>query len=431
MKEINNNYVAAIDIGTTKIVAIIGKKNEHNKLEIVGFSSTKSTGVRRGVVINIEETINAIKSVITAVEIQTNIKVKEVFVGIAGQHIRSIQNGGRINRNNDEAITEKDIKKLFDDMFLLPVEPDEEIIHVLSQSYVIDGEYTEKSPLGMSGRKLEGNFHIVIGKIASANNIKKCIKRADIDVSGLILEPLASSAAVLTNEEREVGVALVDIGGGTTDIAIFHDNVIRHTAVIPFGGNVITNDIKMEFAITEDVAEKLKVELGSVLFDSAEQDQNIVIAGVNGRPAKHVSLSALSGVIRARMDEIIGAILFEIESSNCFNKLGAGIVITGGGSLLNYLPQLISFKSGLDVKIGYPNEHLAGNNAEKINHPMYATSAGLLLKGFEEFEKQKIVESANKVKEEIKEPEIKAPIKKEKKSIGSIFLNFFDDKNIK
>jgi cell division protein FtsA len=430
MKEINNNYVAAIDIGTTKIVAIIGKKNEHNKLEIVGFSSTKSTGVRRGVVINIEETINAIKRVISAVEIETNIKIKEVFVGIAGQHIRSIQNGGIINRNNDEAITEKDLKKLFDDMFLLPVEPDEEIIHVLPQSYLIDREYSEKSPLGMSGRKLEGNFHIVIGKTASANNIKKCIKRADIEVSGLILEPLASSAAVLTKEEKEVGVALVDIGGGTTDIAVFYDNVIRHTAVIPFGGNVITNDIKMEFAITEDIAEKLKTEYGTVFYDEPEQKQIITVPGVNGRPAKEISFAALSGVIQARMEEIIGAILFEIEASNCFNKLGAGIVITGGGSLLNSLPQLISFKSGLIVKIGLPNEHLSGKTEEKINHPMYATTVGLLLEGFDELQKQKIAKSANEPKPEIKQDPIQEP-KPEKKSFGSILLNFFDDKKIK
>lgn len=430
------NYVAAIDIGTTKIVAIVGYKNEHKKLEIVGYSSTPSKGVRRGVVLNIQETINAIQTVVRDIEDKTNIKIEEVFVGIAGQHIKSMQNNGHINREAfDEGISHEEIQKLIDDMYRFPVDSDEEILHVLPQSYIIDGEYSEKNPIGICGKRLEANFHIVIGKIASANNIKKCVNRADINVNSLILEPLASSQAVLTDEEREAGVALVDIGGGTTDVAVFYDNVIRHTAVIPFGGNVITNDIKTEFTVINDQAEKLKKDFGSTLAELAPKNQIVTVPGINGRPAREISFNSLAHVIQARMEEIIGAIAFEIESSGYMNKLGAGIVITGGGSLLKHLPQLISFKTGLDVKIGYPNEHLAGNTDETINHPMYATSIGLLLEGYELLEKQNKLSTGNSVKKNTAEEkeEIKIEDKKKKPIFDHLLKkvgNFFEDKEI-
>ncbi|OFY19976.1 MAG: cell division protein FtsA [Bacteroidetes bacterium GWF2_33_38] len=431
------NYVAAIDIGTTKIVAIVGQKNEFKKLEIVGYSSTPSKGVRRGVVLNIQDTINEIQTVIRDVEEKTNIKIDEVFVGIAGQHIKSIQNHGYLNRDStDDGISQNDIQKLIDDMYRIPVDSDEEILHVIPQSYIIDGEYSEKNPIGICGKRLEANFHIVIGKIASANNIKKCVNRVDIAVNSLILEPLASSQAVLTNEEKEAGVALIDIGGGTTDIAVFYDNVIRHTAVIPVGGNAITNDIKTEFAVINEQAEKLKKDYGSTLAELAPKNQIVTVPGINGRPSREISFNSLSHVIQARMEEIIGVISFELESSGYMNKLGAGIVITGGGSLLKHLPQLISFKTGLDVKIGYPNEHLAGNTDEKLNHPMFATSIGLLLEGYEILDKQNKIETGNKVKEAktIEKPEEVKEEKKKKKpifdNIMQKFGNFFEDEKI-
>jgi cell division protein FtsA len=240
-----DHLVAAIDIGTTKIVALVGRINDNNRLEVLAMSKTVSKGVKRGVVLNIEETVNAIETTVAEAQRISGIKFKDVFVGIAGQHIKSIRTRGYINRDSyEDEITRDDISKLVADMYKIPVEIGEEIIHVLPQNYIVDSETGVKNPIGMSGKRLEANFHIVIGQIASAKNIEKCINRVDLNVKQLILEPLASSEAVLTEDEKEAGVVLVDIGGGTTDVAVYYDDIIRHTAVIPFGGNVITRDIK-------------------------------------------------------------------------------------------------------------------------------------------------------------------------------------------
>jgi len=380
--------LAAVDIGTTKIVSVVGRMNEKNKLEILGLSKTVSKGVKRGVVLNIEETVNAIRSTVTEVQEQASVVLKDVFVGIAGQHIKSIRNRGYINRETYEnEITKEDIQALIDDMYKIPIDAGEEIIHVLPQNFIVDNESGIKNPVGMSGKRLEGNFYIVIGRIASANNIERCINRAGLNVQDLILEPLASSEAVLTEDEKEAGVALVDIGGGTTDIAVFYDNIIRHTAVIPFGGNVVTNDIKEGCSILGRQAELLKIQFGSALGDLANEDKVVTIPGISGREPKEISFKSLAYIIQSRMEEILDAVLFEIESSGVMEKLSAGIVITGGGALLKHLPQLVKFRSGLDVRIGYPNEHLAADCLEDVNQPMYATSIGLLLKGIEYLEK--------------------------------------------
>jgi len=233
----------------------------------------------------------------------------------------------------------------------------------------------------MFGKRLEANFHIVIGEIASARNIERCVDRVGIKVKQLILEPLASSEAVLSEDEKEAGVALIDIGGGTTDIAVFHDDIIRHTAVIPFGGNVISKDIMEGCSILSKYAEQLKIQFGSALGDLAQDDKVVTVPGINGREPKEISFKSLAYIIQSRMEEIIDAALFEIENSGCMEKLSAGIVITGGGSLLRHLPQLVKFRSGMDVRIGYPNERLGEDNTNEINHPMYSTSVGLLLKG--------------------------------------------------
>lgn len=380
--------IAAVDIGTTKIVSVVGRMNEKNKLEILGLSKTVSKGVKRGVVLNIEETVNAIRTTVTDVQEQASVVLKDVFVGIAGQHIKSIRNRGYINRDTFEnEITKEDIQVLIDDMYKIPIDAGEEIIHVLPQNFIVDNESGIKNPVGMSGKRLEGNFYIVIGRIASANNIERCINRAGLNVQDLILEPLASSEAVLTEDEKEAGVALVDIGGGTTDIAVFYDNIIRHTAVIPFGGNVVTNDIKEGCSILGRQAELLKIQFGSALGDLANEDKVVTIPGISGREPKEISFKSLAYIIQSRMEEILDAVLFEIESSGVMEKLSAGIVITGGGALLKHLPQLVKFRSGLDVRIGYPNEHLAADCLEDVNQPMYATSIGLLLKGIEYLEK--------------------------------------------
>jgi len=394
----NEEIIAAIDIGTTKIVSLVGRKNEHGKLEILSLSKAPSKGVKRGVVQNIEETVNAIRSTIEEVQSKSGIIFSEVFVGIAGQHIKSIRNRGYINRNSDEGeITKGDIRQLIADMRNIPIEVGEEIIHVLPQNFIVDHETGVKNPVGMSGRRLEGNFHIVIGKVASARNIEKCVNRVGLQINELILEPLASSEAVLTDDEKEAGVVLVDIGGGTTDVAVYYDNVIRHTAVIPFGGNVVTHDIKEGCSILNRQAESLKVQYGSALGDIAPADKVVTIPGISGREPKEISFKNLAYIIQSRMEEIIDAVSFEIQNSGFLDKMAAGIVLTGGGALLKHLPQLVKFKTGMDVRIGLPNLHLAGEVDEEINQPMYSTSIGLVLKGFEYSSPD---ENINKVKSE-------------------------------
>jgi cell division protein FtsA len=379
-----DQFIAAIDIGTTKIVAIIGRKNANRKIEILGMSKTASKGVKRGVVLNIEETVHAIQTTVEEVQKKTGLTLDEVFVGIAGQHIKSIRNRGYINRvSYEDEITRNDIQKLIDDMYNIPIEAGEEIIHVLPQNFIVDNETGVKNPVGMSGKRLEANFHIVIGQIASANNIEKCINRVGLKVNEMILEPLASSEAILTEDEKEAGIALVDIGGGTTDIAIFYDDVIRHTAVIPFGGNVVTRDIKEGCSILGRQAEQLKIQFGSALGDLAQEDKVVTIPGISGREPKEISFKSLAYIIQSRMEEIIDAVLFEIENSGVADKLSAGVVITGGGALLRHLPQLVKFKTGYDVRVGYPNEHLAAESIEEINQPQYSTSVGLIIKGYE------------------------------------------------
>jgi cell division protein FtsA len=379
-----NNILAAIDIGTTKIVTIIGYINENGRLDVIGMAKSPSKGVRRGLVLNIDEAVSAIQTTVDEVQKQVGFQIKQAFVGIAGQHIKSIRNRGYINRDSyDTEITLADTERLLADMYKIPIELGEEIIHVLPQNYIVDSETGVKNPVGMFGKRLEANFHIVIGDIASARNIERCVDRVGIKVRQMILEPLASSAAVLSDEEKEAGVALIDIGGGTTDIAVFHDEIIRHTAVIPFGGNVITKDIMEGCAILSKYAEQLKVQFGSALGDLAQDDKVVTVPGINGREPKEISFKSLAYIIQSRMEEIIDSALFELENSGCMDKLSAGIVLTGGGSLMRNLPQLVKFRSGMDVRIGYPNEKLGNDATGEVNDPMYSTSVGLLLNGYD------------------------------------------------
>lgn len=397
-----NQTVAAIDIGTTKIVSIIGRKNENGKLEVLSMRKAPSKGVKRGVVQNIEETVNAIKSTIEDIKEDSGLGFSEVFVGIAGQHIKSIRNRGYINRESDETeITRDDIQRLIKDMQRIPIDVGEEIIHVLPQSFIVDHETGVKNPVGMSGRRLEGNFHIVIGRVASARNIEKCVNRVGLSINELILEPLASSEAVLTDDEKEAGVTLVDIGGGTTDVAVYYDNIIRHTAVIPFGGNVVTNDIKEGCAILNRQAESLKTQFGSALGDIAPDDKVVTIPGISGREPKEISFKNLAYIIQSRMEEIIDAVTFEIQNSGYYDKLAAGIVLTGGGALLKHLPQLVKFRTGMDVRVGLPNLHLTGEVDDDINQPMFSTSIGLVLKGFEYLKNNKPVTEENLIEKEV------------------------------
>ncbi len=383
-------YLAAIDIGTTKIVAIVGKKNENGKIEILGLSKALSKGVKRGVVLNIEETVNAIQTTVEDVQKRTGIMFSEVFVGIAGQHIKSMKNRGYITRDNyEDEIKKEEVFRLIEDMHKIHIDIGEEIIHVIPQNFIVDNETGVKSPIGMCGRRLEANFHIVIGQVAAAKNIEKCVRKASLEVRDMILEPLASADAVLTEDEKEAGVVLVDIGGGTTDVAVYFDNIIRHTAVIPLGGNVITKDIKEGCAILQRYAEQLKIQYGSALGDIAPEDKVVSIPGISGRDPKEISFRSLAYIIQSRMEEIIDFVNFEIQNSGYSDKLAAGVVITGGGAMLRHLPQLMKFKTAMDVRIGLPNEHLAGSSKAEINQPMYATAVGLIMKGFEYLEMYK------------------------------------------
>jgi len=374
--------ISAIDIGTTKIVAIICRKNDQGKFDVLGMGQAPSSGVKRGVVINIEDTVTAIAAAKNAAEEKAGVRMHEVYVGIAGQHIKSMKNRNRKYIEGEE-ITLADVNYLTEQMKKTPVDPGEEILHVIPQSYIVDKEEDVSRPVGISGQVLEANFHLVIGKIASAKNILKCIDRTELKVKKLILEPLASSAAVLTADELEAGVALIDIGGGTTDVAVFHNNVVGHTAVIPFGGNVITNDIKEGCSILYRHAEALKTQFGSAMGDTAPEEKVVAIPGISGRKAREISFKNLAYIIQSRIEEILDAVIFEIENSGYQDKLSAGLVITGGGSLLRDLPQLVKFKTGYDVRIGYPNKLLVPEIDEHINQPIYATSIGLAIKGVE------------------------------------------------
>ncbi len=372
-----------LDIGTTKIVAMIGKKNEYGKLEILGVGKSKSLGVHRGVVNNITQTIQSIQQAILEAENNSGYKINDVVVGIAGQHIRSIQHSDYISRKNpEEVIGDYDIEQLTCQVQNLSMLPGEEIIHALPQEFKIDGQSEILEPVGMYGARVESSFHIVVGQAASIRNLGRCVKNAGLELTGLTLEPLASSDAVLSEEEKEAGVALIDIGGGTTDLAVFKNGVIRHTAVIPFGGNVITEDIKEGCSIIEKQAELLKTRFGSAWPGENKDNEIVSIPGLRGREPKEISLKNLSKIIHARVVEIIEQVYAEIKlygHDESKKKLIAGIVLTGGGSQLQHIKQLVEYITGMDTRIGYPNEHLAGNSSEELSSPLYATSVGLVM----------------------------------------------------
>ena len=395
MKE--NMISIGLDIGTTKIVAMIGQTNEYNKMKILGVGKSISLGVHRGVVNNITQTIQSIQQAVSEAEELSGIKVEGVTVGIAGQHIRSLQHSDYITRNNSEqVIDETDIEKLINQVHKLVMLPGEEIIHVLPQEFKVDGQAEIKEPIGMYGGRLEANFHVVVGQVSSIRNIGRCIKSAGLDLDGITLEPLASANAVLSQEEKEAGVALIDIGGGTTDLAIFKDGIIRHTAVIPFGGNVITEDIKEGCSIIEKQAELLKVKFGSAWPGENKENEIVSIPGLRGRDPKEISLKNLSKIIHARTVEIIEQVYLEIKNyghEEQKKKLIAGIVLTGGGSQLKHLKQLVEYVTGMDTRVGYPNEHLAGDTDKNVTSPLYATAVGLVMDGLSKIEKNTVENS--------------------------------------
>ena len=398
-----SEIIVGLDIGSTKIACIVGRKNEYGKVEILGIGRADSLGVNRGIVANIQHTVDSINAAVKEAEQKSGVAIEIVNVGIAGQHIRSIQHRGNIMRNTiDEEISQNDVNTLVKNMHKLVLPPGEEIIHVIPQDFIIDNEQGISEPIGMSGICLEANFHIITGDVGAAKNIDKCVSKAGLEMSSMILEPLASAASVLSTEEKEAGVALVDIGGGTTDIAIFQNNIIRHTAVIPLGGNVITDDIKEGCSIIRTQAEALKVNFGSALASENKEEEIVSIPGLKGREPKEISLKNLSSIIQARMDEIIEHVHYEIKSSGFEKKLIAGMVLTGGGSQLKHVAQLAEFNTGLDTRIGYPNEHLAKVPSGDVGSPMFATGVGLVILGFDyyELQKKRAANSSQSVKKE-------------------------------
>jgi cell division protein FtsA len=386
----NQDIVAGLDIGTTKIACIIGRKNEQGKIEILGMGKAKSDGISRGVVANIQKTVESIKAAVREAGDNAGMDIDTVNVGIAGQHIRSMQHRGmKMRESLEEEITQLDIDALIEETYRLVMPPGEEIIHVLPQEYIVDSEQGIRDPIGMSGIRMEANFHIISGQVTAARNINKCVHRANLQVTELILEPLASADAVLSAEEKEAGVVLVDIGGGTTDIAIFYDNIIRHTAVIPFGGNVITEDIRQGCGIMRDQAEQLKTKFGSALASENKDNEVVCIPGLRGRDPKEISLRTLAEIIQCRMEEILDHVYFEIKNSGIEKQLIAGVVLTGGGAQLKHLKQLVEYMTGMSTRIGYPNEHLAKSNVDAVTSPLYATGVGLVMKGFDHLERKR------------------------------------------
>ena len=396
--------ITALDIGTTKVAALVAKENKFGKVDILGIGLSQSFGVKRGVVTNIDKTVHAIQKAVEQAEAQSGIKFEEVLVGIAGQHIKSLQHRGILVRDDvDIEIDARDINKLIGDMHKLSLPPGDKIIHVLPQDYIVDNEQGIKEPIGMAGIRVEGNFHIITGQAGAIHNINKCVIKAGLKVKNIVLEPLASAAAVLSEEELEAGVALVDIGGGTTDIAIFEEGIIRHTSVIPFGGDIITEDIKKGCMILRDQAESLKVKFGSALALETQDNEIVAIPGLRGRNHKEISIKNLSHIIQSRMEEILEHVHFELRGSDYDKKLIGGIVLTGGGSQLRHLVQLTQLVTGMEARLGIPNEHLAPTKMKEVNNPIFATGIGLGVRAFSEAELNKETEWLRVMPKSVKE----------------------------
>jgi len=379
----NKELIVGLDIGTTKICVIVGRKNEYGKLEVLGMGKAVSDGVDRGMVTNIDKTVHAIEKAVEEASEMANVDIVDVIVGIAGQHIQSkIQSGSIMRQPSDDEITVEDVRRLSSEMENILIPPGNTIIHVMPQDYTVDYEGGIKDPVGMSGTRLEADFHIITAQTTAINNINRCVRRAELVSKQLILEPLASSLSVLSDDEKEAGVCLIDIGGGTTDIAIFYENIIRHTAVIPLGGNIITKDIKEGCMVMQNQAELLKTKFGKAITEEANPNEIVSIPGLRNRAPKEISIRNLASIIQARMEEIIEIVQNEIMQSGHYKKLAGGIVITGGGAQLQFVSQLFEYMTGLDTRIGYPNEHLGKSVIEEVKSPMYATSVGLVLAGF-------------------------------------------------
>lgn len=422
--------IVGLDIGTTKIAAIAGRKNEFGKLEILGFGRANSNGVQHGMVLNIDQTIKAIQTALdNCYASNPNLEINEVYVGIAGHHIKSLQTRGDIVRKNtDDEIKQSEIDQLLADQYKTYIPAGDQIIDVIPQEFTVDNFQNIPNPIGYSGVKVGANFHIITGDKNAIRNINRSVEKAGLRVKDLVLQPLASAAAVMSEQDLEAGVAIVDIGGGTTDLAVFYEGILKHTAVIPFGGENITNDIKTGLGVLKTQAEQMKLQFGSALSDEAKSNAYITIPGLRGMPPKEISVKNLANIIQARMSEILDFVSYHLKQVGLDGRLlNGGVVLTGGGSQLKHLIQLTEYVTGLNARIGYPNEHLAAGHIDELSKPMYSTCIGLILKGYNVFENHNNVLNGNMVeKEEIVEEtvstiqdgqDVMIKVKKRKKSL--------------
>ncbi|HEY0677559.1 MAG TPA: cell division protein FtsA [Chitinophagaceae bacterium] len=381
--------IVGLDIGTTKIAAIAGRKNEYGKLEILGFGRANSNGVKHGQVLNIDETIKAIRMALdNCYASNPNLEINEVYVGIAGHHIKSLQTRGDIVRHETtDEITQREIDQLVADQYKTYIPAGDQIIDVIPQEFTVDNFQNIPNPIGYGGVKVGANFHIITGDKNAIRNINRAVEKSGLHTKDLVLQPLASASAVMGNEDLEAGVAIVDIGGGTTDLAVFYEGILKHTAVIPFGGENITNDIKTGLGVLKTQAEQMKVQFGSALANETKTNAWITIPGLRGMPAKEISVKNLSNIIQARMSEILDFVTYHLKQVGLDNKmLNGGIVLTGGGSQLKHLIQLTEYVTGLNARIGFPNEHLAAGHIDELAKPVYSTCIGLILKGYDDYE---------------------------------------------
>ncbi len=385
----DNPVIVGLDIGTTKIAAIAGRKNEYGKLEILGFGRANSNGVQHGMVLNIDQTIKAIQTALeNCYASNPNLAISEVYVGIAGHHIKSLQTRGDIVRQNtEEEIRQEEIDRLIADQYRTYIPAGDQIIDVIPQEFTVDNFQNIPNPIGYSGVKVGANFHIITGDKNAIRNINRSVEKSGLKTKDLVLQPLASAAAVMCEQDLEAGVAIVDIGGGTTDLAVFYEGILKHTAVIPFGGENITNDIKNGLGVLKTQAEQMKLQFGSALSDEAKSNAFITIQGLRGMPPKEISVKNLASIIQARMSEIMDFVSYHLKQVGLDTRLlNGGVILTGGGSQLKHLIQLTEYVTGLNARIGYPNEHLASGHIEELAKPMYSTCIGLILKGYNDYE---------------------------------------------
>jgi cell division protein FtsA len=380
----DKNLIVGLDIGTSKIVTIVAELLPEGTLKVIGLGQHISRGLKKGVVINIDSTMQSIQRSLEEAELMADCKIKAVYTGIAGNHIKSLNSHGMV-KIKDAEVSQMDVDRVVETARAVALPADQQILHILTQEFIIDGQDDVREPLGMSGMKLEVKVHIVTGAVAAAQNIVKCIKRCGLEVSDLILQPLASSIAVLTEDEKELGVCLVDIGGGTTDIAVFKNGSIRHTAVIAIAGDQITNDIAVAFRTPTQSAEDIKIKHGCALRQLADARDVVEVPGVDGREARQLSIQTLAEVIEPRVVELYELVLQELRRSGMEEMIASGIVITGGSAMMRGMIELGEEIFHMPVRLGMPR--YVGGLSEVVSNPRYATAVGLILMGKQQLER--------------------------------------------